>query len=660
MRISWLRFGVLAVAVQGCRPELRDSGTALDTNTDTGIEADSGPLDADGDGWAFGDDCDDNDANVSPDAPETWYDGLDSNCDGADDFDQDGDGYAINDDCDDEDPSVNAGALETWYDGQDANCDGANDFDQDGDGYPFGVDCDDEDAAAYPGAAELWYDGIDGDCDGWSDYDRDRDGYVSEDWGGDDCDDRDAASYPDHGDCTPGAVDDDCTSETGWTHVPTDYATVQAAIDAASSGDAICVAPGTYAETINFDGKALVIEGAEGSAATTLDGAGVGPVVTVSGVGGPDAALRGFTVTGGEAANGAGIFVETATLAIEDVVIKGNEATTRGGGIEVDGGEIDIVNVDVVDNVAASAGGGAFFFGSRVTWAGGTVSGNDGGSYGGGAGWYDGSSGSLQGVSFVDNTATGSSTGGGGALYTYDSQLTVTNVIMANNHGSRGGAWYWYGEAAVSLVNVTLAGNVAANGGAVFGTGSIATPSLVNVIVYDNTGTSSVGGIWTYDGDLDLSYSAIAGNSGTELSGVTGTVGTNGNVGEAPDFVTYSAGLDSLKWDLHLAGASLLVDAGDPSIYDNDGSLSDIGAWAGPDADSDWYEDADVDGLPDGWELQHGLDPATDDSASDGDGDGLDNAGELNAGTDPEDADTDSDGDTDGSEVAAGDDPLGG
>ena len=39
-------------------------------------------------------DCDDTEAGTHPDVADTWYDGLDSDCAGDDDYDQDGDGYA--------------------------------------------------------------------------------------------------------------------------------------------------------------------------------------------------------------------------------------------------------------------------------------------------------------------------------------------------------------------------------------------------------------------------------------------------------------------------------------------------------------------------------------------------------------------------------------
>ncbi|MCI0498793.1 MAG: putative metal-binding motif-containing protein, partial [Planctomycetales bacterium] len=53
--------------------------------------------DADGDGYhsyaTGGDDCNDGDASIHPGAAEIWYDDIDQDCDGANDFDQDMDGY---------------------------------------------------------------------------------------------------------------------------------------------------------------------------------------------------------------------------------------------------------------------------------------------------------------------------------------------------------------------------------------------------------------------------------------------------------------------------------------------------------------------------------------------------------------------------------------
>ncbi len=209
-------------------------------------------VDDDGDGFAVGVDCNDQSAAVNPDAPETWYDGVDQDCAGDDDFDQDHDGAAMEVDCDDEvaavnpgaeevpydgvdndcaggdeidvdadgvpytedcddtDPDSYPGAPEVWYDGTDQDCGGDADDDQDGDGSPFGTDCDDLDAAVYPGAPDAWYDGVDSDCGGDNDYDQDVDGHDALSGAGDDCDDTDAAVNPDALEGIGDAVDSDC------------------------------------------------------------------------------------------------------------------------------------------------------------------------------------------------------------------------------------------------------------------------------------------------------------------------------------------------------------------------------------------------------------------------------------------------------------------
>ncbi|MGB0638790.1 MAG: MopE-related protein, partial [Myxococcota bacterium] len=119
-----------------------------------------------------GDDCDDSDGSVYPGDGVTPA-GPDLDCDGHVSV------TAGGDDCDDGDPAVYPGAEDSWYDGIDSDCGGEDDYDRDGDGHRAGAwaddvsvaDCDDSDAAVHPSVVADDCGGGDEDCDGELDED---------------------------------------------------------------------------------------------------------------------------------------------------------------------------------------------------------------------------------------------------------------------------------------------------------------------------------------------------------------------------------------------------------------------------------------------------------------------------------------------------------
>jgi len=153
-------------------------------------------------------------------------------------------------------------------------------------------------------------------------------------------------------------------------HVPGDQPTIQAGIDAAGTGDAVIVAPGTYGENIDFGGKAVTVRSEKGSYLTTIDGGASGSVVSFESGEGSGSVLEGFTITNGSGTinpfgyvSGGGIYCYQSSPAILNNIIRDNAlsgASARGGGIFRGRDSDPLVAGDLVVGNIAPLGGGIF------------------------------------------------------------------------------------------------------------------------------------------------------------------------------------------------------------------------------------------------------------------------------------------------------------
>jgi hypothetical protein len=174
--------------------------------------------------------CDNNPDWNPGNYPDTFCDGIDSDCDGQillDEQDNDADGWMLCEgDCQDLDANINPGAQDTGIDRIDFNCDGVPGIDADGDGYPWNglgaLDCDDMDPTINPGASELDFSDpadypTDHNCDKIDDYDHDLDGFVPDFIkGGSDCDDTNRMVNTDALEINGDEIDNDCDGEIDW------------------------------------------------------------------------------------------------------------------------------------------------------------------------------------------------------------------------------------------------------------------------------------------------------------------------------------------------------------------------------------------------------------------------------------------------------------
>lgn len=356
-------------------------------------------------------------------------------------------------------------------------------------------------------------------------------------------------------------------------HVPANQPTIQAGINAASNGDTVVVAPGTYYENINFNGKAITVKSSSGAKVTIIDGGGVAPVVTFDTNETSSSTILGFTLqhgisTVGTLYMGGGIFVYFASPTITRNIIENNHAC-GGGGIGVYYGSPAILTNTVTGNSQASCYGGdgaiKVVGDGSVQIVGNSIRNNTSpiGNCGGISLVGAGSPTILNNI-ISGNVVSGlspASVGGGICIWNISGAdvLIAQNLIYGNTAGQGAGIYAFVPSGAQPVFenNTIVGSSVSPLGSAVYITGYDDQAQFFNNLFIGPSGTDAV----FCDNQYDQTPPTFTDNdayspNGTGLQGTcSGASSINGNISANPSFVnTY-----------HLRGGSPAIDAGNNS-----------------------------------------------------------------------------------------------
>jgi hypothetical protein len=311
--------------------------------------------------------------------------------------------------------------------------------------------------------------------------------------------------------------------EDGVLKVPSEYGTIQAAIDVARQDDTVIVAEGTYTgagnKNLDYGGKAITVRSIDPEdpcvvAATVIDCENSGRGFYFHSGEEANSVLAGFTIkrgrVGGRPAKGGAIYCSGASPTIKNCVITNNLAfgsggnphggSAHGGGVYCTNSYSTLIDCTVSSNRAIGGQGDDLWCSPMSGCSGGMGSGGD--AYGGGI--YSSSDSPLTIVDCIisDNSASG---GSGGVYYE-----TGTPMEGASGGSAWGGGVYCDSVATV-INNCSIVGNTATggdggqvsdpygfsgDGGSVFGGGVCGQLEMSNCIIQGNEALrGNLGGI---------------------------------------------------------------------------------------------------------------------------------------------------------------------
>ena len=228
-----------------------------------------------------------------------------------------------------------------------------------------------------------------------------------------------------------------------------DYLTIQEGLSAASAGDTVLVAQGTYTGALNreldFGGRAITLLSDEGPDVTTIDCQGLGRAFLFDDGEDSLAIVDGLAVENGSADRGGAILIEHASPRIRTCRFQGCSSTEAGGAVLIDGGSPSFRACGFTDNTSA-IGGAAAVYQSEARFAQCEFDWNSATATGGALACYYVPVPSVSDCSFADNLAYGL----GGAIYLRGSSASITRSSFMRNRSPRGALTGDYASPAIS------------------------------------------------------------------------------------------------------------------------------------------------------------------------------------------------------------------
>lgn len=215
--------------------------------------------------------------------------------------------------------------------------------------------------------------------------------------------------------------------------IPAEYSTITSALSAATPGDTVLIACGTYQEHDLYIDKGITLRSESGTAdCVTIDAGGMGRVAHLDGFATPRLLIEGITLTGGLANNGGGLSSFGAAFTLRNCVVIDNEATSSGGGLYLYYSDFELDDCEFMGNSAKQGGGlfSVYNFGS-MTLTDCLFAFNQ--AVRGGGYFIDDDDAFIDGSIFHANQAQL-----GGALFVSYSHPTITSCTIAENTASTG------------------------------------------------------------------------------------------------------------------------------------------------------------------------------------------------------------------------------